>query len=280
MRLIQDKFLQKTHFSNHNIPVPKFVEFNSIDTKHDFSNENYPFVIKKRTMGYDGYGNMLIKNADDIAVAWEKFNGRSGLLFAEEFIDFDCELAVMVARNTLGDVVVYPCVETIQSNHICHKVIAPARINIELQKQAQDIAKRCVESINGVGIYGVEMFLVGDNILVNEIAPRPHNSGHYTIEGCKCSQYENCIRAILGLPLGSSDMIHSAVVMINLLGKRDGAGTPSDFTGSLRFPNSRLHLYNKKESRVGRKMGHITTFGNDIEAVLREAELCYESFKW
>ncbi len=148
---------------------------------------------------------------------------------AEEFIEFTKELAVIVARNEAGEVEVYPCVETVQYRHICHEVIAPAEISEENRNQARQIALKSVNSINGVGVFGVEMFLTKTGkILINEIAPRPHNSGHYTIEACHTSQYENCIRAVCGLPLGSSKMIVPATVMINLLGEREGSGVPEN----------------------------------------------------
>ena len=197
---------------------------------------------------------------------------------AEEFIDYQKELAVMVVRSINNEILSYPCVETIQKNHICHKVIAPANIDDDLFKKAKDIAEQCVQAIDGIGIFGIEMFLTKNNtILVNEIAPRPHNSGHYTIEGCRTSQYENCIRAILGLPLGNTDMLHKAACMINLLGERDGIGVPDNVKQIFSFPHTKLHLYNKKESRVGRKMGHITTCGENIDEVLLEAEQAYSS---
>ncbi len=280
MELVQDKYIQKQTFLKAGISVPDFEALNNEDDAHKFAEKfGFPFIIKTRKLGYDGYGNYSISNKEDISDAFKKFSKK--LLMAERFINFTKELAVMVARSTKGEIAVYPCVETIQKNHICNQVIAPAPIDVELQKKAQEIAVKCVEAINGVGVFGIELFLSLDGeILVNEIAPRPHNSGHYTIEACVTSQYENCIRAILGLPLGSTDMLKPTAVMINLLGQRDGEGTPADVTKILEFNRAKLHLYNKKSSRKGRKMGHITVLGDELIETLKYAENAAEALIW
>jgi len=279
MKLVQDKYIQKTTFKNNGIKVPQFDKIDSKEELFDFAKKfGYPFLVKTRTLGYDGYGNMTIHNDSDIELVWNKFTRK---IMAEEFINFKKELAVIVARNKSGAVAIYPCVETIQKNHICHKVIAPAKIDIDIFMQAQEMAESAVCSINGVGVFGVEMFLTDDNkVLLNEIAPRPHNSGHYTIEACYCSQFENGIRAILDMPLGSTEMQHKYACMINLLGERDGSGVPKDVSSSLKYRNTKLHLYNKKQSRKGRKMGHLTTIGDDYDEVIKEAEDCLAKFIW
>jgi 5-(carboxyamino)imidazole ribonucleotide synthase len=283
MRLAQDKYIQKQTFENAGIPVPLFAELGSVDDMMTFGQVNgYPFLVKTRTLGYDGYGNFTVKSADDCQKAWDKFNGdKPRPLMAEKFINFKMELAVMVARNYEYGSVAYECVETVQRNHICHEVIAPADIPLEIRNKAREIAKSCVESIDGIGVFGIEFFLTNDNeILVNEIAPRPHNSGHYTIEACYTSQYENCIRAVCGLPLGSPEMVKPAACMINLLGERDGSGVPEDVTETLKNPGVWLHLYNKKQSRKGRKMGHITALGNSQEVARALARKAAEDLKW
>lgn len=265
MRKVQDKFIQKQTFSSAGIKVADFEAINNKEDALKFAERyGYPYLIKTRTLGYDGYGNMTIKNEEDIEEAIKKFSGRE--IMAERFINFQKELAVMAVRNESGQTKTYPCVETIQQNHICHQVLAPAAIDSELAKSAQEIAIKCVESINGVGVFGIELFLTGDEeILVNEIAPRPHNSGHYTIEACYSSQYDNCLRAVLDLPLGDTSMLKPSAVMINLLGQHSEAGTPKDIKPMLNFERASLHLYNKKTSRKGRKMGHITVLGEDLK---------------
>ena len=284
MRLVQDKFIQKETFKNAGLPLPYFEKVDTIEDVIQFGEKvGYPFVIKARKYGYDGYGNATVFNRENIDEAWKKFNSgeKRQDLMAEEFIEFTKELAVIVARNETGEVEVYPCVETVQYRHICHEVIAPAEISEENRNQARQIALKSVNSINGVGVFGVEMFLTKTGkILINEIAPRPHNSGHYTIEACHTSQYENCIRAVCGLPLGSSKMIVSAAVMINLLGEREGLGVPENVTELLRHCNVFLHLYNKKQSRAGRKMGHITALGATQEEARTIAKSAADAIVW
>ena len=280
MKLVQDKYIQKLTFQKNDIAVPAFDQIKYFDDMLYFEEKyGYPVIVKTRTLGYDGYGNMTIYNYEDFELAWKKFNQKK--IMVEDFVDFEKEVAVMVARNKSGEIAVYPCVETIQKNHICHKVIAPTKIYIDLSMQAKEMAVKAVEAINGVGVFGVELFITKNNkVLLNEIAPRPHNSGHYTIEACYCSQYENAIRAILDLPLGSPEMKHKFACMINLLGERDGSGVPKGVTTIMKFKNTKLHLYNKKQSRKGRKMGHLTTIGNDYDEVIKESESAFKSIVW
>lgn len=283
MRLVQDKLTQKVTFVNAGLKTAEFAVLNSISDAENFREKyGYPFLIKTRRNGYDGYGNSTIRCNEDIYTTWEKFKSADANreLMAESFVSFEKELAVMVARNENGEIATYPCVETIQANHICHKVIAPAEIDTALQTKAKEIANKVVESINGVGIFGIEMFLsTNGEILVNEIAPRPHNSGHYTIEACFSSQFENCIRAVLNLPLGNPDLILPNAVMINLLGSRDGSGVPLD-TSEVHKTKAFLHLYNKKSSRKGRKMGHITAIASSSNEANESAENAYNSLFW
>ena len=202
-------------------------------------------------------------------------------LMGEEFVPFIKELAVMVTRSESGEIMPYPCVETVQKDHICHIVNAPAEIDEEIRERAKQIAIDAVKSIDGIGIFGIELFLkVDGTLLVNEIAPRPHNSGHYTIEACHTSQFENCIRAVLDLPLGSSEMRMPAAVMINLLGSRDGIGTPTDIREMLKNNEVALHLYNKKQCRKGRKMGHLTALGNTVLEAFEKADKAAGDFTW
>jgi 5-(carboxyamino)imidazole ribonucleotide synthase len=283
MRLVQDKYIQKHTFGNAGIPIPQFDKIDSVEDMEQFGSKyGYPFMIKTRTLGYDGYGNYTVENEKDYQNAWDKFNSGDKIrpLMAEEFIDFQKELAVMIVRSS-ADIRAYPCVETIQKNHICHEVIAPAKIDPSIQEEARRIAMKCVESIDGIGVFGIELFLTNDNeILVNEIAPRPHNTGHYTIEACYTSQYENCIRAVCGLPLGSTEMITPAACMINLLGERTGSGVPSDVTKTLSVDGAFLHLYNKKQSRVGRKMGHITALGDTQKQAYDTVKKATDNLVW
>jgi 5-(carboxyamino)imidazole ribonucleotide synthase len=284
LKFVQDKFIQKTTFLRNDIAVPDFAKIETIEDAYKFGEEhNYPFIIKSRKMGYDGYGNAKINTKEDILTAFERFKADKlrSELYAEEFIDFKAELAIMIARNQNGEMIAYPIVESIQRNHICNEVIAPANISEEARLQAIELAQRCVTAIDGIGIFGIELFLTKqDLILVNEIAPRPHNTGHYTIEACVTSQFENAIRAILNLPFGSTEMVKPYAVMINLLGERNGAGSPKNITNTLALKNVSLHLYNKKESRIGRKMGHITVIGDEKQQTYEIAQKAKELFIW
>lgn len=270
--LIQDKFLQKEALAKHGIPVPRFTAVERNRTFAQLAAElGAPFILKSRKMGYDGYGNALVRSAKELGAAVERLTGRHATLMAESFIDFRSELAVMVAR-TRKETAVYPVVETVQKHHICHTVIAPASVPAKTRREAEEIAVECVKAVKGYGLFGIEMFLAADGtVIVNEMAPRPHNSGHYTMEACVTSQFENHVRAVTGLPLGSTAMVAPAAVMINLLGRPDPQSLPDVHRTALRHPSAHLHVYGKRSSRIGRKMGHITLVGQDRETLLREA---------
>lgn len=282
--LVQDKYIQKHTMKAAGIPVPHFVAADSVDDLTTFAaQQSYPIVIKTRTLGYDGYGNATARTDSDCHAAWNKFTTGDAprTLMAESFVRFAKELAVIVARNRRGEVAVYPCVQTIQQQHICVTVLAPAPIEAPLLTKAQDMAVACVEAINGVGVFGIEMFLtLDDEILFNEIAPRPHNSGHYSIEACTASQFENCVRAVCNLPLGSPELITGGAAMINILGERNGQGIPDSVVDTLQHPYASLHLYGKKDSRVGRKMGHITALGSDVNQAFGRARDAVEALIW
>jgi 5-(carboxyamino)imidazole ribonucleotide synthase len=275
IKLVQDKLIQKNTFKNAGIPTPEFCEVSS-ENDYPYIKDflGTPFILKSRKMGYDGYGNAFIKDEADFIEFYKKLTERHSGLMAERYVEFKMELAVMIAQSS-KEIAVYPVVQTIQKNHICHIVIAPAEIDNAVMEKARDAAIQCVKAVNGRGIFGIEMFLTqDDDILVNEIAPRPHNSGHYTIEACYTSQFENCIRAVLDLPLGSTEMVKPCAVMVNLLGKKDGEGIIENYESALSDNMAHLHVYGKKNSRVGRKMGHLTVLGEELKpTVLRAIEI-------
>ncbi len=275
--LIQDKLLQKQTLKKNKIPVTKFMEVEEEHTYAAIAKVLGPtFVLKSRKMGYDGYGNALISNEKEYSDAVKHLSNRHINLLAESFVNFTMELAVMVVR-TAKETKVYPVVQTIQKNHICHTVIAPAQISKKIAALAESIAIKSVKAVKGFGVFGVEMFLTKDHsIIVNEMAPRPHNSGHYTIEACVTSQFENHIRAVMELPLGSTAMVKPYAVMINLLGKPHPQKKIDVYQSSLKDPNIHLHLYGKDGTRVGRKMGHITILGNNLKKILKAASTIEE----
>lgn len=282
--LVRDKLVQKQTMTAAGIPTPAFAAADTPEAIAAFATEHgYPIVVKTRTFGYDGYGNALVRSEQEIIPLWQRFTGgeHPRQLMVEGFVRFRMELAVIVARNRRGECVVYPCVQTIQENHICRAVLAPAPIEPSIAEHARSVARASVEAIDGVGVFGIELFLTDEGqILFNEIAPRPHNSGHYTIEACQTSQFENCVRAVCNLPLGSPDMIVPAAVMINLLGERSGSGIPDSPLEALQHGHAWIHLYGKKDCRVGRKMGHITAVGPTLDEAFARARAAAEGFVW
>lgn len=269
LALVQDKLVQKTTMQNAGIALPAFC---AVETQADVLAAGemfgYPLILKARRDGYDGYGNATLQKPDDLPAAWQKLRADQGrTLLVEAFVPFERELAVMVVRGRGVETRAYPVVETVQQQHICHIVRAPASISAQTADAARALAVRAVEAINGVGVFGVELFLLPDGtVLYNEIAPRPHNSGHYTIEGCVTSQFENHIRAVLGWPLGDVSLTAPAAVMVNLLGARNGLSNPQGIRAALTISDAHVHIYGKRESRIGRKMGHITVLADTLEA--------------
>ena len=273
--LIQDKFVQKTTLSQAGLPVAPFKHIASAQDAETFGQTfGYPFVFKARQGGYDGYGNRTVKSAADISDAMTQLGFPNKGIYAEAFVDFTRELAVMVARNRLGELKTYPVVETVQENHICKIVKAPAGISEHVRNTASTLAKAAIEHIDGVGVFGVELFEKTDgSVVINELAPRPHNSGHYTIEACATSQFENHIRAVLNYPLGNTEMIVPAAVMVNVLGKRNAPLSLDTLRDAVGCRNAKIHIYGKADSRIGRKLGHITVVGRTLHACLNEALL-------
>lgn len=273
MALVQDKFIQKECFSKALLPVIPFCEVNSESQLRNVAQKwGYPFVLKARRNGYDGKGNITVYGPKDHRAAWDKLNGDSNSLLAEQFCSYVKELAVMVTRSIQGDTVVYPVVESIQEHHVCHIVKAPSDLSDQLQQQVCDIALRAVHSVQGVGTMGIEFFLTDSGqVLINEIAPRVHNTGHYTLEACGCSQFENHIRAILGWPLGDPSLVTPAAVMVNILGTQLASGVANGVSQALSVPGAHLHLYGKTTCTVGRKMGHLTVLGKSVQDAQKRA---------
>lgn len=278
MSLVQDKFVQKQTLQNAGVPVTGFNLVAPGSTLDDVGRMmDFPFVLKRRCLGYDGTGNFTVHQDTDWSVALKKLGGFEAGLYAERWCPFERELAVMVTRCKNGEHVIYPVVETRQKNHVCEQVIVPAVVPREIQERATQIALQAVQAVDGVGSFGVEFFLLDDgSLLVNEIAPRVHNSGHYTIEACECSQFENHIRAIRGLPLGSTKL-RAPAAMVNLLASVDASGTPRGIADALAISGANLHLYGKLHATPGRKMGHITAMGKTADealAIARRASCC------
>ena len=269
---IQNKIRQKKFLRDNRIPVPDFEEVISIEQAKKICKEFcYPLVLKACEDSYDGRGNFLINSPSDVERGIQYFKGRRCMI--EKFIHFSKEISVMVARNFQGQIVSFPVVQNIHINNILDTTIAPAAINSTVESEAKLIAEKVVHSLRGVGVFGIEMFLECNELLINEIAPRPHNSGHYSIEACSISQFEEHIRAILGLPLIKPRLMTPAV-MKNILGIPNYVGTYS-FKGidkALSIPGLKLHFYGKKFTKPQRKLGHFTITAEKIEEALSRAK--------
>lgn len=266
IELIQNKYEQKKLLDERGIPVPKYKD---VKSKEDLASFGFPVIQKAKLEGYDGKGVMMLKAAKDMDNAIE------GESFIEELVDIDKELAIIVARNKEGEMKCYPVVEMLfdDRTNICDIVMAPAKISKDVEEKAMSISRDSIKVLDGVGIFGVELFLTKKGeLLVNEIAPRPHNSGHYTVEACATSQFEQIIRAVTNLPLGSTKLI-SPSVMVNILGEEGYEGEPfiDGIHDALEIPELSFHFYGKSFTKPFRKMGHITVLDDDIDKALEKA---------
>ena len=273
LSIIQDKLSQKTFLSENELPISQFYEITYLDNLREKINElGLPVLLKSRRDAYDGRGNFKITSLDEVEKAYQYFDGKS--LMVEKFVNFKMEVSVIAARNTKGDIATYPLVENIHENNILKMTIAPARVSDNVIKDAGKIAKKTMEVLKGAGVFGIEMFIdQDDKILINEIAPRVHNSGHHTLQSCKTSQFEQHLRAILGLELGSTDLVHKTV-MCNILG-------PDGFEGKykpvqLEKDGVYLKMYRKDVSKPQRKLGHFNVVdqsdSKDVSELLEMAD--------
>lgn len=274
IELIQNKYEQKKLLDEKGIPVPAY---KNVENDKDLAAFGFPVIQKAKMGGYDGKGVQMLKSEADIA------NCLKTESFIEELVDIDKELAVIVARNLEGQTKCYPVVEMLfdDRTNICDIVMAPAKISKEVEKKSIEVSVKSIEALEGVGIFAVELFLTKKGeILVNEIAPRPHNSGHYTVEACATSQFEQIIRAVTNLPLGSTKLI-SPAVMINLLGEEGYEGEPfiDGIHDALEIPELSFHFYGKTFTKPFRKMGHVTVLDDDIDKALEKAMRAKEILK-
>jgi 5-(carboxyamino)imidazole ribonucleotide synthase len=270
--MIQDKLRQKEFLQTAGIAVAPFAPIESPeDALRIWKQYGNKMLIKTRHGAYDGRGNMVVESEADIKQALQRFQGQE--IYAEQFIPFKKELAVMVARSSDGTVCAYPVAETIHQRNICLEVKVPAAITATERRKAEKLAIQTATHLEGAGVFGIEMFLTTKGeVLINELAPRVHNSGHYTIDACRTSQFEQHIRAISGLPLGATDMVVPAAVTINILGERDGPTELSGLNDALALPHTSVHIYGKSPTRIDRKMGHITTTGTTVAEAQKRAK--------
>jgi 5-(carboxyamino)imidazole ribonucleotide synthase len=256
LRVAQDRVLEKTFARDHKLGTAEFRAVNSAPELAQAVKEiGLPAMLKSTRMGYDGKGQVKLLPGMDLQQAWRDMGSPHGIL--EAFVDFDCEISVIAARREDGQIAAYPPVRNIHRNQILAETHAPAQLDTAIMTEATKLASVLIERLQVVGLLAIEMFVLkqpnalGQRVLMNEIAPRPHNSGHWTMDACACSQFEQLVRAICGLPLGDTKP-YSRAVMHNLLGD-----DVRKWQELLQQPNACLHLYGKAEARAGRKMGHV-----------------------
>jgi len=273
LKVIQDKYVQKKFLRENGLPVSDFIQVESgSNLKEKILSFGYPVMLKARRDAYDGKGNFRIEKPDQLDQAYQQFAGRPTML--EKIINFQKEVSVIAARNTKGQIATYPLVENIHAENILEMTIAPARVSKQVSEDAERIAKKTMEVLHGAGVFGIEMFVTQDEkILINEIAPRVHNSGHHTLQSSTTSQFEQHLRAILGLELGKTDLLHYAV-MCNILGPKNfhGGYQPIEIQQK---EGVYLKMYQKDEAKPQRKMGHFNIVDvrdtKDIENLIRKA---------
>jgi 5-(carboxyamino)imidazole ribonucleotide synthase len=271
--IAQDRISEKTFISGHGFPVAPFTILREASDLSRVDAALLPGIVKSARFGYDGKGQIRVRTHDDVANAFAAMDGKACVL--ERMIDLDGELSVIVARNDDGDVATWPVAQNHHRNGILDVSIVPARIAAEVAREARAIATALAAALDYRGVLCVELFIArGDGLLVNEIAPRPHNSGHYSIDACVTSQFEQQARVLAALPMGDTRQ-HTPAVMLNLLGDiwfADADTREPDWTRVLAHPQAKLHLYGKREPRRGRKMGHVTCLGATLDEALATAQ--------
>lgn len=274
----QNRKREKEFLTSKNLPCAPFSVSNSAEElSKSIAEIGFPCVLKTADSGYDGKGQIKLSEAQN----WNAFDlwqqlGDPDSIVVEKWIQHQGEFSAIVARNPRGEVRVFPIAENIHINHILHMSIVPARLPSETIQKGEEMAKEIAETLDLVGLLAIEFFLDPSGcLLINEMAPRPHNSGHYTMNACMTSQFEQHIRAVSDLPLGSTELL-SPCVMVNILGDAWKNRSP-DWSQLLSNPRVKLHLYDKGEPRQSRKMGHFTVFGDSIDDAFKEAELCFKN---
>lgn len=271
--IAQHRVLEKNFIKNAGLPVAPFAVINNANDLPIDSSDLYPAILKVARFGYDGKGQVRVKNLAEAQKAFAQFKQETCVL--ELMMPLDCEVSVVLARDATGYIASFPTAENSHLNGILDVSIVPARCSEVIKANAQELAKKLADKLDYVGVLGVEFFVVGKQLLVNEIAPRPHNSGHYTIDACATNQFEQQVRVMTGLPLGDASL-HSNAVMVNILGdswfaqEKNNTLEPS-WNKSLSHANLKLHLYGKHEPRIARKMGHFTVIGKNAKKILNTA---------
>ncbi|CDN12342.1 MAG: 5-(carboxyamino)imidazole ribonucleotide synthase [Richelia sp.] len=265
LKPVLDKYHQRDFFQERGLPTPQFlaleIEKKPYQIKDIEDNIGFPLVMKSRRHGYDGQGTFIINNIDEFKSKLNFFPTQSNNFLLEEFIPFTKELAIIAARNINGDIVTYPVVETQQKQQVCRRVFAPAELDFSVLTKVNQIATTLLESLDYVGVLAIELFLTQNNqVLINEMAPRTHNSGHLSLDACETSQFEQHLRAICGFPLGNTKLTYPCATMVNLLGYEQSKNQYLEKRQQIeQLAKTHLYWYGKNKSRLGRKMAHATT---------------------
>ena len=266
LRIAQHRIREKTTLARHGFPVPRFASVENVDQlEQALAAVGLPAVLKTATGGYDGKGQAVIHRVEDAMAAFHTLKGQADTLILEEWLTLAAELSVISVRTADGTVVSYPAGENRHANGILDVTLVPAPVDPRILREARALGEAVIEALQMVGLLTVEMFLTRDGrLVINELAPRPHNSGHYTLDAAATSQFEQLLRAVCQLPPGSAEL-HAPAAMANLLGHLWPPMGMPDFTKALAVPGVRLYLYGKAEARPGRKMGHLTAVGPTLE---------------
>lgn len=274
--ITQNRLREKNFLRSADLPVTLFQSINSL---HDLESATQKMaskaVLKTAAWGYDGKGQQVVDSTSDLSVIWSEFAGAEAIL--EEFVDFDCELSVIAARGLDGQIVCYSPIRNIHKNHILDVSVSPAEVSPNIAARAIEIARAVMEKLDVVGVLCVEFFLTKEGeLLINELAPRPHNSGHLTIDAHVTCQFEQQVRAVCGLPLGSTTQLRPSA-MVNLLGDLWESVDDPRWANALTIENAKLHLYGKRSPRIGRKMGHLTVLAETLQVAQNLALAARES---
>ncbi len=266
LQATQNRGLEKEFLVEQGISTCKFQVVRSLEELEEAAEHLMPAILKTTSMGYDGKGQFVLRDIADVKTAWDTLKTEEAIL--EEFINYDFEFSIIAARNAAGEFAAYPTIRNEHENQILDLSYSPSGLSEELNTRATEIASRIMRGLGTVGVLCVEFFCCGDEILVNEMAPRPHNSGHLTIEAHVTSQFEQQVRAVCGLPLGSTEQ-NKPAAMANLLGQQWENGTPQ-WDRALAMPNVKLHLYCKEEAKANRKMGHMVALAESSSAATEQ----------
>ncbi len=276
MALAQNKRRQRTELGELGLPIPAWAEIETADDVIAFGQQHgWPVVLKASRGGYDGRGVWMIDGPGEVAGIVAEAQNAGLTLLVEEKVPLDLELAVLTARRPNGDIAIWEPVETVQRNGMCNELVVPVKADPRIVAEAVRLARKIVEHVQPVGVLAIEFFVSNGKVLINELAPRPHNSGHWTIEGSQTSQFEQHLRAILDLPLGDTTLTSPVIATENILGPQNGADPSDSLSVAMHIRGANIHLYGK-EARPGRKLGHVTVLGNERDESRQRASLAVQ----